>query len=176
MKRRRIANASPGVLSVRAARFEDVAPILRLIEGAIEAGCGEHYDAAQRRAVFLGYATNLFVDALGPYETLAAELDGQLAGVAQLDPAHCALRALFVAGPLQGHGLGLALLEAVEGRARDAGCADLGGAMSLNAVPFYARAGYRPAAGPERLLTAGVRVPVVRMRKTLGGRKLLTPS
>jgi GNAT superfamily N-acetyltransferase len=152
---------------VRDARFEDVPAILGLIEEAIAEGCRDHYDAAQRRAVFLGYASNLFLDAVGPYETLAAELDGQLAAVALLDVGRGGLRGLFVAGALQGQGLGRALLSIVEERARVAGCAELSGAMSLNAVPFYTRAGFRPAGGPERLLTAGVRVSIVRMKKPL---------
>jgi GNAT superfamily N-acetyltransferase len=167
MRRRRISNANADLLSVRPARFEDVAAILRLVEEAIEAGCGDHYDAVQRRAVFLGYAANMFVDVLGPFETVTGELDGGLAGVAQLDVAHGGLRALFVGGAYQGQGLGRVLLEHVEARARAAGCRQLGGAMSLNAVPFYTRAGYRQIDGPERLLTAGVRVPVVRMAKSL---------
>jgi putative acetyltransferase len=172
-RRRQIPEASAAALSVRDARFEDVPGILRLIEEAIEQGCRDHYDAAQRRAVFVGYASNLFVDAVGPYETLAAELDGQLAAVAQIDVARGGLRGLFVAGAFQGQGLGRALLAIVEERARVAGCSELGGAMSLNAVPFYTQAGFGSAAGPERLLTAGVRVPIVRMKKQLraaGGR------
>ena len=40
--------------------------------------------------------------------------------------------------------------------------------MSLNAAAFYAGAGFREVAGPERLLTVGVRVPVVRMEKRFG--------
>ena len=129
---------------MRAARFEDVSAILRLIEGAIEHGCRDHYDRAQRRAVYLGYASNLFADAVGPFQTLAAEIGGQLAAVAQLDVAAGALRALFVDAALQGQGVGRALLAAVEARARAAGCSRLRGAMSLNAVPFYAQAGFLP--------------------------------
>ena len=41
------------------------------------------------------------------------------------------------------------------------------GAMSLNAVPFYARAGYRPCEGPDRLVRSGVVVPVASMSKML---------
>jgi len=37
--------------------------------------------------------------------------------------------------------------------------------MSLNAVPFYVLAGFRPCGGAEHLRTGGVRVPVVRMEK-----------
>ena len=154
-------------MSVRAARFEDVSEILRLIEGAIEHGCRDCYDRRQRRAVYLGYASNLFVDAVGPFQTLAAELGGQLVAAAQLDVAAGALRGLFVDEAFQGQGVGRALLAAVEARARAAGCARLRGAMSLNAVPFYAHAGFQPCAGPKRLLSAGIRVPVTWMEKSL---------
>jgi GNAT superfamily N-acetyltransferase len=155
-------------LFLRQARFEDVPQLLRLIEAAIEQGCRVHYDAAQRRAVYLGYASNLFIDALGPFETLVAEVAGRPIAVAQLDLAGEALRALFVDAAVQGRGLGRAMLAAVEARARAGGCARLGGAMSLNAVPFYRRAGFRPRGGPDRLRSAEVQVPVQWMEKALG--------
>jgi putative acetyltransferase len=160
----------PGVpsLSVRAARFEEVPGLLQLIERAIEHGCRGHYDRAQRRAVYLGYASNLFVDAVGPFETLVAEIGGRPAAVAQLDVAAGTLRALFVGAAVQGRGVGRALLAAVEARARAAGRQHLRGAMSLNAVPFYSSAGFLPCDGPGRLVNAGVRVPVVWMEKPLG--------
>lgn len=167
MRRRQLARADAPTLSVRAARFEDVSPILRLIEAAIEHGCRDHYDSRQRQAVYLGYASNLFADAVGPFHTLVAEIGGQLAAAAQLDVATGALRALFVDAALQGHGVGRALLAAVEERARAAGCSRLRGAMSRNAVPFYLQAGYAPCSGPARLLSAGLRVPVTWMEKSL---------
>ena len=171
MRRRQLAPrtdaSDASTLSVRAARFEDVSAILRLIEGAIEHGCRHHYNGAQRRAAYLGYASNLFVDAVGPFQLLVAEIGGQLAAVAQLDAAAGTLRALFADAALQGQGVGRALLAAVEARARAAGCARLRGAMSLNAVPFYARAGFLPCAGPARRHIAGVQVPAVWMEKSL---------
>ena len=170
MRRRQLVRTdAPDVptLSVRAARFEEVPAILRLIEGAIEHGCRDHYDRAQRRAVYLGYASNLFADAVGSFQTLAAEIGGQLVAVAQLDVAAGALRALFVDAAIQGQGVGRALLAAVEARARATGCWRLRGAMSLNAVSFYAKAGFQPCDGPGRLLSAGLRVPVTWMEKSL---------
>jgi GNAT superfamily N-acetyltransferase len=167
MRPRRLPPAHAPTLSLRAARFEDVPALLQLIEGAIEHGCGEHYDRVQRRAVYLGYASSLFVDALGPFRTVVAEVEGRLAAVAQLDVDAGALRALFVDADVQGQGLGRAVLAAVEARARAAGCTRLRGAMSLNAVPFYAGAGFLPCGGPTRLRSAGVRVPVVWMEKSL---------
>jgi putative acetyltransferase len=167
MRRRQLPRVGAPTLSVRATRFEEVSAVLRLIESAIGHGCRDHYDAAQRRAVYLGYASNLFVDALGPFETLAADMGGRLAAVAQLDLAAGTLRALFVNAALQGQGIGCALLAAAEARARAAKCSRLRGAMSLNAVRFYARAGFVPCGGPEPLQSAGVRVPVLWMEKSL---------
>ena len=67
MRRRQLAKTGAPTLSVRAARFEEVGAILRLIEDASEHGCREHYDGVQRRAVYLAYASHLFVDVLGPF-------------------------------------------------------------------------------------------------------------
>ena len=167
MRHRQLGQTDAPTLAVRAARFEDVSAILRLIEGAIEHGCREHYSSRQRQAVYLGYASQLFADAVGPFQTLVAEIGEQLVAAAQLDVANGALRALFVDAALQGQGIGYGLLAAVEARARAAGCARLRGAMSLNAVPFYAHAGFLPCGGPARLLSAGLRVPVTWMEKSL---------
>lgn len=157
----------PSSLEIRAIRFEDVPEVLRLIHRAVERGCRHHYDPAQRGAVTVSYAQNLFVESLGPFETVAAEEAGRLIGVAQLDPQTARLRALFVDATFQQRGVGSALLAEVEGRARRRGATRLYGAMSLNAIPFYARAGFRPCPGAERLIAAGVSVPVLRMEKTL---------
>jgi N-acetylglutamate synthase-like GNAT family acetyltransferase len=157
--------AKPGSFVTRRARFEDVSEVLRVIARAIERGCGGHYDPAQRRAVYLTYGTHLFVEAMEPFDLIVAELDGRLVGVAQLDPASGRLRALFVDGPMQGGGLGAALLADVETRARRHGLHRIHGAMSLNAVSFYARAGFRAIGGPGRLSGGPVVVPVVPMEK-----------
>ena len=108
------------------------------------------------------------MEVLGPYETVAAERAGRIIAIAQVDPATNRLRALFVDADLQREGVGRALLAEVEARARERGATRLHGAMSLNAIPFYLRAGFRAYDGPERLIAAGVSVPVLRMQKDLG--------
>jgi GNAT superfamily N-acetyltransferase len=152
---------------MRRARFEEVPEILRLIRRAVEHGCRQHYRPNQRREVLWSYVRSLFVDVLGPCETVVAELDARLVGVAQLDVAGGRLRALFVDAPLQMQGVGRALLADIEQRAAARGNTRVHGAMSLNAVPFYTRAGFRPCAGPDRLAAADVAVPIVRMEKWL---------
>jgi GNAT superfamily N-acetyltransferase len=154
-------------MQVRAIRFEDVPDVLRLVRRAVEHGCRNHYDALQRNAVYASYAHNLFVEALGPFETVAAELHGCMVGIAQLDPSDGRLRALFIDAGYQRRGVGRALLSDIEERARKHGATRLQGAMSLNAVSFYLRAGFRPCGGPERLLSARITVPVQRMEKDL---------
>jgi putative acetyltransferase len=152
-------------LELRPLRFEEVAVILDLIQRAIERGCREHYGPAQRNAVFLTYARGLFAEALGPLESIVAAGENPPVGFAQLDPATGRLRALFVDDEVQRRGVGSLLLAEIERRARQRGGQRVHGAMSLNAVPFYARAGFRPCGGPEHLRAGGVPVPVVRMEK-----------
>ena len=154
-------------LAMRRLRFEDVPGGLRLIRRAVEHGCRAHYDRAQRAAVYESYASQLFVEALGPCETLIAEVGDRMAGIAQVDPREDRLRALFVDAAEQGRGVGRALLAELEARARRRGAVRLHGAMSLNAVPFYLRAGFVPSGGPSRLGSARVSVPVLRMQKDL---------
>ena len=153
--------------ALRTLRFEDVPEVLRLVGRAVAAGCRGHYDEQQRAAVIVAYASTLFVEALGAYESVVAEVAGRLVGFAQLDPAGGRLRALFVDAGHQGRGLGRALLGEIEARAARRGCARVHGAMSLNAVPFYAREGYRALGAAEPLTSMGVRVPIVRMEKRL---------
>ncbi|HEX3693748.1 MAG TPA: GNAT family N-acetyltransferase [Polyangia bacterium] len=159
--------AGSAALQMRPARFEDVSEILRLIERAVVFGCREHYQPSQLAQVFGGYAQALFVELLGPYETVAAEDESRIVGFAQLDPRDGRLRALFVDAAWQRRGVGRALLGHIEVRALARGCGRLHGAMSLNAVSFYAAAGFRPCGGSSRLTSNDGEIPVVRMEKRL---------
>ena len=151
-------------------RFEDVPEILRLVAGAIAVGCREHYDPVQRAAVYASYARVMFVEWGAPFESVVSRSGGRIVGFAQLDPAGGRLRALFVDAAVQGRGVGRALLTDVEARAPRHGCARRPGAMSLNAVPFYERCGFRACGAAEPLASSGVHVPIVRMEKRLPAR------
>jgi GNAT superfamily N-acetyltransferase len=157
-------------VEIRAVRFEDVPEILRLVARAVDRGCREHYGPEQRAAVYASYASMLFLEWRGPYETVAAEAAGRIVAFAQLDPVDGRLRALFVDADVQGRGVGRAMLAEVEARAARRGCTRVHGAMSLNAVPFYERAGFRARGGAEALGSASVHVPIVRMEKPLARR------
>jgi N-acetylglutamate synthase-like GNAT family acetyltransferase len=155
------------VMAVRKADFTEVTAMLRLIERAVARGCRDHYDAQQRQAVFLSYAQSLYLEIMRGFDTVVGEVAGQMVGIAQLDAGEGRLRALFVDDHSQGGGRGAQLLGWAERRARQAGRSQIHGAMSLNAVPFYARAGFQPCEGNRWLSHAGVLVPVVPMHKML---------
>jgi GNAT superfamily N-acetyltransferase len=172
MKVSRTRTTGPdAILEIRAARFEEVPEILRLVRRAVDHGCRNHYTAAQRDVVYLGYARNLFEETPGRLETVVAEHRGRVVGMAQLDPADERLRALFVDAAHQQHGFGRALMVNIEERANSHRIPRLHGAMALNAIAFYLRAGFRPCGGPERLMSAGISVPVQRMEKDLRSRR-----
>jgi len=163
-------------IEVSAVRFEDVPEILRLVARSIAFACREHYDQAQRAAVYATYAGAMFVEWRGPFESLVQRIDGRIVGFAQLDPAGGRLRALFVDADWQGRGVGRALLADVEARAVQRGCARLHGAMSLNAVLFYARCGFRTCGDAEPLGSNRVAVPIVRMEKRLSAARAAPSS
>jgi hypothetical protein len=63
-------------------------------------------------------------------------------------------------------GIGRRLLAEVEGRAFQSGFRQLGAGVTLNAVPFFARLGYRQASRGVKTLGPGCSLPVMFMRKT----------
>jgi hypothetical protein len=103
--RRPVSEIGPGgasVMTIRRADFTEVSAILRLIDGAIDRGCRDHYDPAQRRAVFLSYAQSLYLEIMRGFDTVVGEVEDQMVAVAQLDAGDGRLRALFVDGGAQG--------------------------------------------------------------------------
>ncbi len=169
----RIGGRVPAALEMRTIRFEEVGAALDLIRRAVERRLPPILRLRATRGVFGVYAQSLFVESLGPFDSVAAVSGDRLVGFAQLDPASARLRALFVDADLQQRGVGRAVLAEIERRALARGLhACMARCVAHGGLPIRA-AGFRPFAGPERLVAAGVTVPVVRMEKTL---RTLTPA
>jgi putative acetyltransferase len=100
----------------------------------------------------------------------ATDTAGGVVGYGHLVPAERAVRAVYVRPEAAGDGVGTALLDALESRARDLRLDALTLHASLNAVGFYERAGYERT-GRETYSTvhAGetVELDVVGMEKRL---------
>ncbi|HJR61087.1 MAG TPA: GNAT family N-acetyltransferase [Vicinamibacterales bacterium] len=98
---------------------------------------------------------------------LIAELNGQPAGMGAFVPEHSELRACYVTPGAARRGVGRALVNEIERRARAAGLAELRLVSSLTAERFYAVLGYEVVRRTEHVLRSGVRMSAVEMRKNL---------
>jgi GNAT superfamily N-acetyltransferase len=138
------------MLRLRAAEATDVPVIFQLI--------GELADYERLRHKMVGKQDDLRRHLFGEARfahALMADWDGQAAGFALyffnystfLCRPGLYLEDLFVRPEHRGHGIGLALLAALEQRARDAGCGRLEWAVldwNESAIEFYRRFGARP--------------------------------
>jgi len=155
------------MLSYRQVTQADLPTLWELRTRAVRAGCSAHYPAAVIDAWCAAPAPAslpLLVQAGG---AVVAEEAGQVVGYAVLNLDTGEIDAAFVEPSHQGRGVALQLLGQLESMARERGFARLFLSASLNAVPFYHRAGFlsvREALYPHR---CGVDLASVFMEKTL---------
>jgi putative acetyltransferase len=96
-----------------------------------------------------------------------AERRDDPAGFGHLGAADGEVNAVYVHPDHAREGVGAALLAHLEGYARGAGLSELTLSASLNAVDFYARAGYERVGRDVHETTGGVELECIRMRKRL---------
>ncbi len=98
---------------------------------------------------------------------MVAEDAGGIAGFGQLNQADGEVEAVYVLPGRQSEGIGGALLRFLEDAARAAGLERLHLSATLNAVPFYERAGYAGEGSTVHRLPTGVELQCLRMSKEL---------
>lgn len=155
-------------LTIRAARVEDAAVMLALHREAILSRAASYYPRATLEAWGTGPTAERTARqerqiAEGDVVTLVAERDGELIGFGIAVPSEQRLRALYVKPNAIGR-VGSRLLAALEERAF-ATAEFLACDASLNAVRFYEVHGYTAIGAVEHVLSSGVSVPCLRMRK-----------
>jgi GNAT superfamily N-acetyltransferase len=175
-------------LHIRAATFEEIPALRRLIEASVRVLGADYYSPQQIESSLkyvFGVDTQLIED--GTY--FVVEADGQLAGCGGwskrktlyggdqmksneddlLDPTAepSRIRAFFVHPNFARRGIGRLLLDACETAARQAGFTALELAATLPGQPLYAACGFHVIERIEVELADGVLVPIVRMGKTL---------
>ncbi len=114
--------------------------LLRLIEGATDHGCGDEYDRAQCRAIYLGYESSLFANVLGPFRDSSRRVRWA-AGRRRV------ARTVRGRPPSRGRASGARCSPSWR-RAPAAGCSRICGAISLDAVPSMRERASCPATGP----------------------------
>ena len=98
---------------------------------------------------------------------LVAELNGEIVGIGCLLLQNNELRACYVLPAASRRGVGSAILPEIERSAYDRGSTTLRTDSSLNAELFYRSNGYEVHGRDEHVLSNGVRMACIRMRKDL---------
>lgn len=128
--------------TLRAAVPGDLDALKRVRDESARHACGAVYSPAQL-AAWLARPLPAKMRALIDAEcVLVAESDGEIVGYGAIDLATAEIEAVFVAPRAMGSGLGRRLLHQLEDIARAGDVRALSLSASLNAVPFYRRAGY----------------------------------
>lgn len=155
------------MIELRPANCKEIARLWALRTRAVAHACTAHYSAPVLAAWLAAPAPESLRRLVAQGGAIVAEEDGALLGYAALDAASGEVDAVFVEPAQHGRGTGALLLAAIEDMARKAGHTRLFLSASLNAVPFYGRAGFvavREELYPHR---SGVQIPSVYMEKLL---------
>jgi putative acetyltransferase len=155
------------MVRIRRARVVDRPGILAAHAGAIRVTCRSHYADADVEAWAGRLTPESYDESIAIRDTLVADRDGRLLGFGELDVAATEVRAVYVHPDAGRRGVGRLLLTALETIARLRGLADLRLESSLNAVDFYASAGWRRIGDGRRTFPGGRDIACVVMSKTL---------
>ena len=165
----------PFRLSVREMRSEDARAFLEVHHRAVRELAMDSYplDVIEAWAPFPITEEHVqFVCLNADHEfRFVAELNGEIVGIGCLVPQNNELRACYVLPSAGRRGVGSAILREIERVAYDRGVAALHADSSLNAEPFYRSNGYEVRGRGEHILSSGVRMACVRMRKDLERRE-----
>ena len=131
-------------MKIRPATVEDRDAILRVHAEAIRRGASTRYSPQQIAAWVAFPAPEGHEAELRSGHVFVAEEGGDIIGYGRFDSDTGEVEATYVLPEAQGRGVGSALLAESEARARRAGFDSIHVSTSLNAVPFYARAGFEP--------------------------------
>ncbi len=153
--------------TVRRAVPEDNEAIGRVHVRAIKRLCIHHYAPAQIEAWAGPRKPDHYLAAIRRQDFYVAEEAGAVVGFSTLDPARGEVEAVYVAPEVTGRGIGLQLLRVLEAQARTRSLRTLHLNASLNAVPFYERAGYERQELTTHRLASGVEIACVLMTKAL---------
>jgi putative acetyltransferase len=155
------------MIDLRPANCKDLMLLWALRTRAVAHACAPHYSAAVLTAWLAAPAPDSLRQHVADGGGRVAFEDGRLLGYAVLDAASGEVDAVFVEPAQQGRGVGAMLMRTLEAAALAAGHKRLFLSASLNAVPFYERAGFvavREELYPHR---SGIAIPSVYMEKQL---------
>jgi GNAT superfamily N-acetyltransferase len=134
---------------------------------AIRRACRSHYRPEQIDAWAGAKTLDLYTRAMRDAIVFVAEEGGEVIGFCELDPGESMIRMLYADPARQGRGIGRKLLRRMEEAGREVGLTRITLNSTLNAVPFYRRAGYHAGQMRHFDLGNGVSMTCLRMWKDL---------
>jgi len=152
---------------IRRARREDGAASYAAHAAAIRVTCRNHYADADIEAWAGRLGPESYGEDVERRDILVAEESGRVLGFGVFDAEESQVRAVYVHPEAGRHGVGGRLLATLETIARLRGVTDLRLDSSLNAVAFYAAAGWRRHRDTIHTFPGGRDIPCVAMTKTV---------
>jgi putative acetyltransferase len=146
----------------------DLARLFEVRNQSAHDGCRHVYTPEQLRVWLSRPLPNKVSELLTQGNVLVAKAHNEIIGYGALDPTDKVVEAVFVIPAYAGKGVGRALLDAVESLAQKLDLGELQLFASLNAVPFYRKAGYVFIEHGELPLTESLVLEYEKMEKRLG--------
>jgi putative acetyltransferase len=155
------------MLTIRPAQIEEIPALWKLRNRAAWAGCATSYSHEQLSLWLAGPLPDRFAELVAGGTAFVAQEGDALLGYGALNVCAHEVEAVFVDPTASGRGLGGSLLRQLEATAQARALSHLELSSSLNAVSFYAAAGYKEMRRENYELANGVLLASVIMRKAL---------
>jgi putative acetyltransferase len=156
---------------VRRAREDDLAAVMAVHRASIVELCSAVYSPAQIAQWAGGISAERYAKLFEERRMFVCERADAILGFGILDVIGGRVFAVYVSPLAVREGVGRRLLEAMEDEARAAGVEWLELHATLNAVPFYERAGYASNGETVVRLSSGVELASVKMSKWIANAK-----
>ena len=154
-------------ITLRPALPDDIVALWALRTVAVRVSCATHYAPEQIAVWTASPVPPAYAAMLAAGGGIVAMQDDAITGYAMLDANKQEVDAVFVDPACAGLGIGKRLLAALELLARQRGIVRLHLSASLNAVPFYAAAGFVSLREEAYAHPSGIRLASVAMEKVL---------
>lgn len=155
------------MLIIRRAKLEDCPNIADVHSAAVKGISSGDYDPGELKAWAVPKDQGSYEDSVRNKEFFVAEDGDRILGFGVLSPTRAEIEAVYVDPNAGRRGVGLEIMARLEESARNLGLRSLTLNASLNAVPFYERAGFVAQPRSKYRLFTGVEIACIPMVKTL---------
>lgn len=155
------------MISIRRCRQEDCRSIMKVHAAAVAGIRTSLYTPEEIQAWAVPKKPESYEESIRSKEFFVAEEDGIIIGFGVLNQESAEVEAVYVSPEAGRRGIGLELMRKLEERAAALGLESLRLNASLNAVPFYKRAGYAAQEESKYRLSTGVEIACVPMVKVM---------